>query len=79
MGIRHLTTFLRPYAPVKPLDAPLVIDGSAFAHHIYGLCLGRRCDARNALEAVPSYLELQEAAIDWLEGLGKHNIEMLVI
>lgn len=72
MGIRHLTTFLQPYAAVKPLaGAQIVIDGPAFAYHIYFLCLKATPDARNALEAAPSYSVLVKIALLWLDGLQK--------
>ena len=70
MGIPHLITFLRPYAEIEPLAGrEVVIDGPGLCYHIYHKCLGRRGDARNAFEAAPSYEELGDAALEWLDGL----------
>lgn len=54
----------------------MVIDGPAFAYHVYYLCLSSRSHARRPLEAVPSYTELGETAIQWLEGLRNEGVDM---
>jgi hypothetical protein len=70
MGIPHLIALLRPYAELEPLAGrDVIIDGPGLCYHIHYKCLGRRGDARNSFEAAPSYEELQEAAIEWLDGL----------
>lgn len=70
MGIPHLITYLRPYAESESLAGrDVIVDGPGLCYHIHHKCLGRKADARNALEATPSYDELGEAAIEWLEGL----------
>ncbi|CZR64088.1 uncharacterized protein PAC_13985 [Phialocephala subalpina] len=70
MGIRHLITFLEPYASVESLAGrEVVIDGPAFAHHIFYLCLKATPDARNGFEAAPSYSVLVKTALAWLKGL----------
>ncbi len=75
MGIRHLTTFLRPYATVESLAGrEVVIDGPSFAHQIYYIYLSTSPSARNALEAAPSYQELVDVAFAWLDGLRSSDV-----
>lgn len=70
MGIPHLITFLRSYAELEPfVGREVVVDGPGLCYHIHYKCLGRRGDSRNSLEAAPSYGELGEATIEWLDGL----------
>jgi hypothetical protein len=80
MGIPHLTAYLRPYAtPVTwqrrgstsdaALPEELIIDGPALAYHIYYQCLALRSGAGNALEAFPTYAELEIAVVLWLENI----------
>jgi len=70
MGIPHLITFLRPYAEQESFAGrDVIVDGPGLCYHIHYKCLGRRTEARNALEAAPSYEELGNAAIEWLQGL----------
>ena len=77
MGIRHLTTFLRPYASAESLAGKqVVIDGPSFAHQIYYICLKAAPGARNALEAAPSYENLVDTAIAWLDTVRASNVDM---
>ncbi|APA15918.1 hypothetical protein sscle_15g106880 [Sclerotinia sclerotiorum 1980 UF-70] len=70
MGIPHLITFLRPYATLSSLnDKHIVIDGPGLAYHIYHICLSARKSAGNYFEANPSYKELGETVLAWLDGL----------
>jgi hypothetical protein len=70
MGIPHMITFLRPYAELESLAGrDVVVDGPGLCYHIHYKCLGQRVDARNSFEAAPSYEELGEAAIGWLDGV----------
>lgn len=79
MGIRHLITFLEPYASVELLAGQeIVIDGPAFAHHVFYLCLKATPDARNGFEAAPSYSTLIKTALAWLNGLRNSNAVMHV-
>ena len=72
MGIPHLITYLRPYAIHKSLDEQtVVIDGPGLAYHIYHICLSARPASWNAFEAAPSYAELGQAVVAWLDGLRK--------
>ncbi|TAQ86353.1 hypothetical protein B7494_g5328 [Chlorociboria aeruginascens] len=74
MGIPHLITHLQPYASSEPLQGrDMVIDGPGLAHHVYYICLGRRSSARHCLEAAPSYKELGEVTIEWLQVLREHG------
>ncbi|KAI9720999.1 MAG: hypothetical protein M1812_002478 [Candelaria pacifica] len=79
MGVPHLTASLRPYAtPVvfgkgtlsgheKAPSQGKVIDGPAFAYYIYHACLASRQHAQGPLEAVPSYREIGDETIAWLD------------
>ncbi|CAD6448922.1 8dc2c281-2d3b-46c5-9076-6c1ff1bdf83d [Sclerotinia trifoliorum] len=70
MGIPHLITFLRPYATLSSLKGKhIVIDGPGLAYHIYHICLSARKSAGNYFEANPSYKELGETVLAWLDGL----------
>ncbi|KAJ5040535.1 uncharacterized protein L3040_006188 [Drepanopeziza brunnea f. sp. 'multigermtubi'] len=81
MGIRHLITFLRPYATtLESLGGhKVVIDGPSFAHQIYYICLQASPGAKNALEAAPSYRELVNVAIAWLDGLRESNVQIYTL
>lgn len=70
MGIPHLITHLRPFATRQLLAGQqLVIDGPALCHHLYYLCLGMRSEANNYFEAAPSYSEVGDTLLAYLEGL----------
>ncbi|TGO89711.1 hypothetical protein BPOR_0097g00150 [Botrytis porri] len=70
MGIPHLITFLRPYATLDSLKGKdIVIDGPGLAYHIYHICLGTKKSAGNYFEANPSYRELGDTVLAWLDGL----------
>jgi hypothetical protein len=72
MGIPHLITYLRPFATRESLkDKEIVIDGPGLAYHIYHLCQSTRVSAGNYFEAAPSYKELGETVLEWLDGLEK--------
>ena len=77
MGIPHLITFLQPYAEAEAIGGRrVVIDGPGFAYHIYYTCLSTRPTAWNPFEAAPSYEEIGEACIAWLDGLRDNEVEM---
>lgn len=81
MGIPHLLRLLEPYAePIQFTQstgqpASVVIDGSALAYHAYRLALARRTAAEHALEAIPSYREVCETVLFWLESLEDHGLQ----
>jgi len=83
MGIPRLMTQVTPYGePVtwhkqdntsinsRPVEKEnIIIDGPSFCYFIHHKCLSTKTHARHALEAVPTYQELSEAAIEWLDEL----------
>ncbi|CAL3967976.1 unnamed protein product [Diplocarpon coronariae] len=80
MGIRHLITFLRPYAIVQSLEGlEIIIDGPSFAHHMFYISLGASCPGANALEAAGSYREVVDIAIAYLDGLRASNATIMKI
>jgi hypothetical protein len=84
MGIPHLTHSLSPYGekivlPQNPAnDENAIIDGPSLAYHIFYVCIARRTGARNALEATPTYEELGQAAVNWLEQIEQYGLNMYV-
>ena len=87
MGIPHLTRHLQPYGEkiVYPkreskTDAgpstAAIIDGPALAYHCFYACLARNTRARNALEAMPSYQTLGDAAVTWLDQVESYGFKM---
>lgn len=77
MGIPHLITALEPYAELEALAGQeIVIDGPAFAYHIYYICLRTRQDARGSSDAAPPYLQICSTAIEWLKALEENGASM---
>ncbi|KAI4810442.1 hypothetical protein E4T45_10764, partial [Aureobasidium sp. EXF-8846] len=82
MGIPHLTRSLSPYGekvvlpqhPEKHENA--IIDGPSLAYHVFYVCIARRTGARNALEATPTYQELGQAAVNWLEQIEQYGLKI---
>jgi hypothetical protein len=56
-----------------------VLDGPALAYHAYYVALARRSSARNALEAMPGYGEVNQVAVELLDALQKHGIRIAAI
>lgn len=77
MGIRGLTAALRPFAAWSKLAQSVVVDGPAFAYHIFFAC---RVESRvlTALQD-PSYSELGSAAIQWLDNLQSRGSQVVAI
>ncbi|POS82060.1 hypothetical protein EPUL_006030 [Erysiphe pulchra] len=70
MGVRHLKNTLESFATRQSIkDFTIVIDGHAFAYHIYYICLSARPTSENAIVAQPDYNELAQFACTWLENL----------
>ncbi|CAD0040469.1 unnamed protein product [Aureobasidium pullulans] len=84
MGIPHLTHSLSPYGdkvvlPQNPANHEnAIIDGPSLAYHVFYVCIARRTGTRNALEAAPTYQELGQAAVDWLEQIEQYGLKMYV-
>jgi len=77
MGIPHLITHLRPYAIDTDLKGQsVVIDGPGFAYHVFHTCLSQEPNVRNPFEAFPSYANVGETAIRWLEELESYGVQM---
>ncbi|KFY27296.1 hypothetical protein V493_03588 [Pseudogymnoascus sp. VKM F-4281 (FW-2241)] len=77
MGIPHLITHLRPYSESTNFNGQdVIIDGPAFAYHIFHTCLAEVPEARNPFEAFPSYKKIGDAAIRWLEELEGFGVEV---
>ena len=81
MGIQGLMSHLEPYLTQKTWhregksdvlgrfqsERSLLIDGPSFAHWIYHELVKTRSNRCQCLEMLPSYQELAEAAVSWLE------------
>ncbi|KAK2001640.1 hypothetical protein LX36DRAFT_653140 [Colletotrichum falcatum] len=73
MGIPHLLKHLSPYGVLGPIDGDrVVIDGPAFAYHIYHLCT-------RSTSGLPSYDLLGRTALAWLDQLTDHDISIAAI
>lgn len=80
MGVPHLIAFLEPYSVLESLAGQsVVIDGPAFAYHVYHICLGSRSHLQRPFEAAPSYGEIGESAIQWLDGLRDGRVTMYIL
>lgn len=73
MGIRNLTTNIKPYSENCVLDTSsrIVIDGPSLAYHIVSLCSPRQ-GATTPFHQ-PSYDLLAATALAWLQELERHG------
>ena len=91
MGIPRLTGLLHPYSvstslgcsnkecPKHPRSSlPLVIDGPGLAYAIYYRLLACKPTHLNALDAQPSYAEIGNATLQFLEQLTECGVAMYV-
>jgi len=84
MGIPRLLHLLEPYAtPIvfnskSEYGPKAVVDGPGLAYHAYYRALTLRHAARNALEAIPSYADVVQVALLWLQTLQSNGLEMWV-
>lgn len=87
MGIPRLTGHMQPHGTkiVFPQQAAssdqaehAIIDGPSLAYHCFYACQSRRGNARNALEATPSYRELGEAVLSWLQQIEQYGFKVYV-
>ena len=86
MGVPHLTANLKPYATkaaftgstpdVESKPSRVVIDGPAFAHHIYQECLKDHVKATDTMKGFPSYEAINDAAVEWLNTFRTHSFTM---
>ncbi|KAI7788361.1 hypothetical protein LA080_010694 [Diaporthe eres] len=77
MGIRGLTAALRPFASWEKLGGSVVIDGPAFAYHIFFAC---RLESRVCTTLQdPPYSVLGSAAIRWLDNLQSRGSQVAAI
>lgn len=54
----------------------VIVDGPGMAYHAFYLALARNSDARNAFAAAPSYAEVGDIAIEWLQQFQKYGLNM---
>ena len=87
MGIPHLSHQLQPHgtklvlarvAPDSKEQVSTIIDGPSLAYQCFYICMSRRSAARNAYEAAPSYRELGEAAVQWLQQIEQFGLQVYV-
>ena len=70
MGVPRLLEVLKPYSKLESLKGfNVVIDGPALAHHLYHILVRSRCSAWNYHEANPSYREVGDNVLAWVNGL----------
>ena len=75
MGIPRLITYLEPYAtPAELSDCRVIIDGPGLAYHIYHRLLASNPRADNAIHGAPSYEELGDGAVYFLDELQSRNV-----
>ncbi|KAL1301783.1 hypothetical protein AAFC00_005979 [Neodothiora populina] len=85
MGIPHLAHHLQPHGTkvllpraTKPPEqqTSVIIDGPSLAYHCYHFCLAKHSNAHNSYEALPSYKELGEAAVSWLDQIEQFGLKV---
>lgn len=54
----------------------LIIDGPALAYHIYHRCVAAHSHAKNAFDAFPSYDEISQTLLAWLEHIEKFDLQV---
>ena len=70
MGIPRLISHLASYALDTDINGcSVVIDGPAFAYHVYYLCITAQKSAKNPFEGIPSYQLIEDTALRWLSEL----------
>lgn len=75
MGIPRLITYLEPYAtPAELSGGKVIVDGPGLAYHIYHQLLASKPRADNAIYAAPTYAELGQSAVCFLDELQKRNV-----
>lgn len=89
MGIPKLLGSLEPYASRITFNPSpgndynpqkrAVIDGPGLAYHVFYQTLARRVTSANNVRDVPSYAEIGDAILDWLDAVEAHAIPMYVL
>ncbi|TID25259.1 hypothetical protein E6O75_ATG04464 [Venturia nashicola] len=62
-----------------PMAREAIIDGPALSYHAYGIAVASRNNASNALDAVPSYKEVNAILLDCLTVLECHGFRIAAI
>ena len=77
MGIPRLITYLEPYATSAELrGCRVIVDGPGLAYHIFYRLVASKSSADNAILHAPSYRELGESAICFLDELQRCGVFM---
>lgn len=89
MGIQGLTVKLQPYATPATLGSynsynandsqdtsRVIIDGPSLAYYVYYRLLASKPASLNAFDSAPSYKELGQGALVFLDTLSEHNVTM---
>lgn len=88
MGIPRLMSHLQPYAVPTVLGCKeencrehptlqnIIIDGPSLAFYIYHRILSHRTDSRNPIDIIPSYNEIGQTTLNFLDELRCHGMVM---
>ena len=82
MGVPKLLSTLTPYGDRQPLDsARVIIDGPALAYHAVSLCMADPLLAAGRSHPLeqPTYGQLGQAAVAWLDELRARSVSMCVV
>ena len=89
MGIPRLTSYLEPYSVpgllgcdsfACPIHNPqihsscIIIDGPGLAYHIFYRILAHKPASWNAIDAMPTYQEIGELTVLYLQELEKRGV-----
>lgn len=75
MGIPGLIPRLQPFSSVERLRDDIIIDGPAFAYHVYRLSERDSIPSDSPLDQI-SYKDLGVKAIAWLSSLESCHVTM---
>jgi len=65
--------------PLEPTTRKAIIDGPALSYHAYGLTVASRNNASNALDAMPSYSEVNATVLKCLSTLENHGYKIVAV
>jgi hypothetical protein len=65
--------------PFEPTTREAIIDGPALSYYAYGLAVASRNNASNALDAMPSYDEVNTILLNCLSVLETHSFKIVAI